>query len=85
MPRVDGYSPSQRALGQEPCLPGDMLQDAVDVVSVSGRLCDGAFARAREMRQLAMRGLLRARGDQGWRRAVAGPEPSRAPFSAWGQ
>eukprot|EP00959_Pyramimonas_sp_CCMP1952_P459642 9478559-Pyramimonas_sp.AAC.1 len=80
MLRVDGYSPYQHVLGQEPRLPGDLLQDQIDVVSAAGPLYDTACARSRTIRQHAMQALLQARDDQDLRRAVAARNRVTHPF-----
>ena len=76
--RRGGYSPFQIAIGRDPELPGDLLQDLPNVISSSSILHDGVAAHTARIRSNARLAVMQINDNLATRRALdQRPRPLR--------
>eukprot|EP00435_Cladocopium_sp_Y103_P020594 s2229_g5.t1 len=75
-----GFTPSQRVFGRNPEMPGDLLNEPVNVVSNTASIHDEAIARAQAVRASARKAVLALQDDKVLRRALLARPRKDRPF-----
>eukprot|EP00435_Cladocopium_sp_Y103_P006224 s2324_g2.t1 len=75
-----GFTPSQRVFGKNPEVPGDLLNEPVNVVAGTASIHDEAIARAQAVRTSARKAVLALQDDKVLRRALLARPRRDRPF-----
>lgn len=76
------FTPSQR-VGRNPEVPGDLLNEPINVVSGSASIQDAAVAKAQSVRLTARKAVLALQDDRALRRALLARPRSDLSLAYW--
>eukprot|EP00435_Cladocopium_sp_Y103_P050118 s180_g15.t1 len=77
-----GFTPSQRVFGRNPEMPGDLMNEPVNVVSGTASLQDQAVAKAQAVRLAARKAVLALQDDKILKRALLARPRRDRPFAS---
>lgn len=79
-----GYTPHQFVFGKQPMLPGDLLNEPVNIVASTSGLFDQSVAHAQALRTAARKAVIELQDDRSLRRALLARPRVSQDFAAGG-